>query len=156
MKKDALTNKPRDIKIADLVGLTLRLCRKACEEGLLSTEYEVHARKDIPKYYIEFVRLICDGCDPDYIIEYASIIYYMSCDRGERFRIFVSLYLLLFIQDGCRAIEIDYFARLFMDPEERSDTTCCYDESAHKEEMHDRAKHYLSQEEVGRLLSGID
>ena len=159
MKKDALTNKPEDLKIVYLVGLTLRLCRTACKSGLLSMEEELHYCKDAPGYYIDFVKMVCDGSDPDYIIEYASVMYYLNHDRGERFRIFVSLYLLLFLQDGCRDLEIWYFAKLLMKPGEldeldKLDVAGCFDGSTHDDRMHDRVKHYLNQEEVGKLLSG--
>ncbi len=102
-----------------------------------------------------------DGADPDYIVEYGSIHYYMNNDSGERFKIFVSLYLVLMLQLGDRDCVIWYIAKQMLSDDEREEMSVL---DAKREEkmgsgkprsIHDINNLYLSQDEVNALLSGI-
>ncbi len=164
MKKDALSNKPAGVRVVDIVKLILILTRVATEKGLLDVEIVMARYKDISEYFREFVLLIVDGADPDYIIEYGSIHYYMSHDRGERFRIFVSLYLLLLMQAGDQDYSIWYTAKNMLGEDERMEISGLDIIRNEKlgvfpRSVHDKVdinKLYVSQDEINEMLSGIN
>lgn len=163
MKKDALSNKPAGVRVVDNAKLILILTRVATEKGLLDVEIVMARYNDISEYFRELVLLIVDGADPDYIIEYGSIHYYMSHDRGERFRIFVTLYLLLLMQAGDQDYSIWYTAKNMLSEDERMEISALdilrgerlgvFPRSVH--DKVDINKLYISQDEINEMLSGI-
>ncbi|MCR5789889.1 MAG: hypothetical protein K6G83_08370 [Lachnospiraceae bacterium] len=161
MKKDALSHKPAGLRVVDILKLILILSRVVQKEGLLSMEDMVGDFEDIPEYLREFVLLIVDGADPDYIVEYGSIHYYMSSDRGERFKIFFSLYLILLLQLGGRDCMIWYIAKHMLNDDERQEMSELDAKRNEKlgpgkpRSIHDIDRLYLSQDDINTLLNGF-